>query len=61
MAKLRNVAPEFIAEVRAWLVQSACVEDDEVRRALAGWVHEYVPMGSRLPLRLVDGAVSLKA
>lgn len=61
IAGSRDVAPEFIAEVRAWLAQSVCIEDEEVRRALARWVHEYAPMGSRPSLRVVGGGVKLKA
>lgn len=61
IASSRSVAPEFIPEVRAWLAQSACIDDEEVRRALARWVHEYAPMGSRPSLRVVDGGVKLKA
>jgi len=61
IASSRSVAPEFLSEVRAWLVQSICIDDEQVRSALAGWVDEYVPMGSRPPLRVVDGGVKLKA
>ena len=61
IASSRSVAPEFLSEVRAWLVQSICIDDEQVRSALAGWVDEYAPMGSRPPLRVVDGGVKLKA
>src|SRR5690606_41224280 len=61
IASSRSVAPEFLSEVRAWLVQAICIDDAQVRSALAGGVDEYAPMGSRPPLRVVDGGVKLKA
>ena len=61
IASSRSVAPEFLSEVRAWLVQSICIDDEQVRSALAGWVDEYAPMGSRPSLRVVGGGVKLKA
>lgn len=42
-----------------WLDQGGVMSVRE--SALARWVHEYAPMGSRPSLRVVDGGVKLKA
>lgn len=56
VARSQPVAASFLTELGAWLGQGGAVSDDEVRRGLLRWVPEYVPMGGRPVLRVVESA-----
>ncbi|MBD5802534.1 UDP-N-acetyl-alpha-D-glucosamine C6 dehydratase [Azoarcus sp. Aa7] len=55
IARARPAVVSLLAELNAWLTQSGSLTDDEVRRGLLRWVPEYVPMGGRPALRVVEG------
>nr|WP_244861048.1 nucleoside-diphosphate sugar epimerase/dehydratase [Aromatoleum petrolei] len=59
IARSRSVAASFLAELNAWLAQPGPVTDDDVRRGLLRWVPEYVPMGGRPSLRIVESESKL--
>ncbi|WP_018988035.1 polysaccharide biosynthesis protein [Aromatoleum toluclasticum] len=54
IARSVPAASSLLAELAGWFAQKDCLGDDEVRRALLRWVPEYVPMGGRPALRVVE-------
>ncbi|WP_407278713.1 nucleoside-diphosphate sugar epimerase/dehydratase [Aromatoleum evansii] len=59
IARSVPAASSFLAELAGWFAQKDCLGDDEVRRALLRWVPEYVPMGGRPALRIVESESKL--
>ncbi|WP_232299271.1 nucleoside-diphosphate sugar epimerase/dehydratase [Azoarcus sp. CIB] len=55
IARARPAVASLLAELNTWLMQNGTFTDDEVRRGLLRWVPEYVPMGGRPALRVVEG------
>ena len=55
IARARPAVASLLAELNTWLMQNGTLTDDEVRRGLLRWVPEYVPMGGRPALRVVEG------
>jgi len=52
IAKAREVSPQWLEDVLAWMSQRTIPGDDEVRRDLRRWVPEYEP-AQRAPLSVV--------